>query len=46
MLRKMTLLQPARMCWTIIGPTTQKPPLVRSCRAIVGATTVLQLLKL
>ena len=42
MLRKMILLQPASMCWTIIGPTTQNPPLVRSCRAIVGPTTVLQ----
>ena len=28
------------MCWTIIGPTTQNPPLLRSFGANVGPTTV------
>ena len=43
MLWKITLLQSASTCWTIIGPTTQNPPLVRSCtcRTDVGPTTVL-----
>ena len=30
------------MFWANIDPTTQNPPLVRSCRANVGPTTVLQ----
>ena len=33
-------------CLAVVGPTTQNPPLVRSCRAVVGPTTVLQLLNL
>ena len=44
MLKKMTLS--ASMCWAIICPLTQNPPLVQSCRANVGPTTELQLLKL
>ena len=28
------------MCWTIIGPTTRNPPLLRSFGANVGPTTV------
>ena len=37
---KITLLQSAGICWAIIGATTQNPPLVRSCRANVGPTTI------
>ena len=36
----------ASVCWAFIGPTTQKPPLARSCRANIGPTTVDQLLML
>ena len=46
MLRKITLLQYTGMCWSIIDPSTQNSPLVRSWRANVGPTKVLQLLKL
>ena len=42
MLRKITLLQLASMCWAI----TQKTLLVGSCMAKVEPTTILQLLKL
>ena len=41
-LRKINLIQSASMCWAIIGPTTQKPPLVRSSSATVGPTTLLK----
>ena len=33
MLSKMTLLHSSSICWTIIGATTHKPPLVCNCRA-------------
>ena len=42
----LTLILWASVCWAFIGPTTQKPPLARSCRANVGPTTVDQLLML
>ena len=40
MLGKITLLQSASMCWTIISPTAQNPPLARTCRANVGPATL------
>ena len=43
MFRKITLFQSASMCWAIISPTIQNPLLVRSWRANIGPTLVLNI---
>ena len=40
MLRSITLLQSASICWTFIGSNTQNPALVRSCRNNISTSTV------
>ena len=46
MLKKITLLQSASMCWTILGPTIRKPPMMRCCSVNLGHTLPVETLVL